>query len=406
VDAYMHMGCLIVAVGAACACGGERATGDAEMEFVTIYKAKRGRSAMYAQLTRLRDGALLCVFRDSRIDTKGEFGRKGSPWTVPGSRIVCIRSRDGGRTWTDEPVFIYRDPDHSAYTSQGGLGYQAADDTIRVPFYCVTMTHEGTGTHVHWNLMAVSRDNGRTWSCSRLPVAPFASNPQYGGLHQVGEGRLWRVERCRGYGITAQEARTGKRSWLDVRSCVRILESRDEGKTWSVPSYVGYDPTRPEATKHFPRAFKEDEPGLIRLPSGKILLLARPHLYQAVSRDEGRTWEVGPSPLTRQGATSGLCPDLAWSKAGPPGGTLVVAYHDRWGEHEGKGGVYLCFSHDEGTTWSRPTRLDGGAYPCLYELEKGSGRFLCAYYRSSSELKGAFFSVPSAPRGGVTPGRR
>ena len=100
------------------------------------------------------------------------------------------------------------------------------------------------------------------------------------------------------------------------------------------------------------------------------------------------------SPFTRKGATSGLCPALLHTTAGSPRGTLVLAYHDRWGDHERKGGVYLAFSHDHGDTWTTPTFLDGGAYPCLLEPHKGTGRILCAYYRSSRELKAAFFTVP------------
>lgn len=379
------------------ACGAAPA-GDG-FDFVTIYKAKRGRSAMYAQLTPLRDGTLLCVFRDSQIDT-GTHGKKGSPWTVPGSRIVCIRSADGGRTWSKDPVFIYSDPANSAYTSQCGHGYQAPDGTILAPFYVVTMTGEGQPLHIHWNLIAASRDNGNTWSVRRLPSAPFLTNPHYGGIHALPDGRLWRVERSRGYGITWDEAQRGERSWLDVRPCVRIMQSADHGTTWHHRAYVGYDPTRPKQTSHFPKAFDEDEPGLIRLPTGRILLIARPTFYQALSDDDGKTWRIGPSTLTRKGATSGLCPAFLHTTAGPPGGTLVLAYHDRWGEHERRGGVYICFSHDQGTTWTKPVFLDGGAYPCLYERQLGSGRILCAYYRSSRELKGVFFTIP-ARRGAV-----
>jgi hypothetical protein len=91
---------------------------------------------------------------------------------------------------------------------------------------------------------------------------------------------------------------------------------------------------------------------------------------------------------------SGLCPSIWYTKAGPPSGTIVLAYHDRWGEHSDRGGVYLSFSHDKGETWATPIFIDSGAYPCLYELDKNSGKFLCGYYRSSSLLKGAFFSIP------------
>ena len=72
----------------------------------------------------------------------------------------------------------------------------------------------------------------------------------------------------------------------------------------------------------------------------------------------------------------------------------MLAYHDRWGEHSDKGGVYFSFSYDEGETWGYPTFIDSGAYPCLCKLSDESNEFLCTYYRSLSLLKGVFFSIP------------
>ncbi len=362
---------------------------DGDFERVAIFQAPAGQSAMYAQFTPLRDGQLLCTFRLSLKDGN-------NPWTVPGSKIVCVRSADGGRTWFKKPVLIYQDKDSSSYTSQCGLGYQARDGTILVPFYVVTMTGEGRPEHIHWNFMAVSRDGGETWHCRNLPSEPFLTNPAYGGLHRSRDGHLWMVERCRGYGLDLADAYLRKKSWLDVRACVRIVESRDEGRSWLPLCYVGYDPTRAAQTSRFPVEFKEDEPALAHLPSGKILLVARPYLYQAVSTDGGKDWQIGPSNLTRSPQKSkdysGLSPVLWHSPAGPPGGTTLLAYHDRWGEHAKEGGIYVSASHDEGKTWGRPVFLAPGAYPCLYE--PSPGKIICGHYRSNALLEATFFSVP------------
>jgi len=174
-----------------------------------------------------------------------------------------------------------------------------------------------------------------------------------------------------------------------------LLESVDDGKSWCHYSYLGYDPTRSKETTRFPAM---DEPAFTQLPSGKILMMARPFMHKWVSLDRGRTWKAEPSTLTRtkdkKSETAGLCPSMLCTKAGPPTGTLALVYHDRWGEHEKKGGNYISFSHDEGETWGYPVFIDGGAYPCLYELEKDSGKLLCGYYRDSTLLKAAFFSIP------------
>jgi hypothetical protein len=372
-----------------------------EFRRTTIYQAPSGQSAMYVQFTPLVGGELLCAFRLA-------IKNGNNPWTVPGSKIVCLRSHDNGQTWSKAPVLIYQDKDSSAYTSQCGLGYQAQDGTILVPFYVVSMTGEGRPEHIHWNCIAASRDDGRTWYSRPLPSEPFLTNPTYGGFQRAHDGSLWMLERCRGYGLDLADLYLRQKSWLEIRSCVRIMRSSDEGTTWKLLSYVGYDPTRADQTARFPELFKEDEPALLELPSGKILLIGRPHMYQAMSTDRGQTWQIGPSDLTRipgrQKEMSGLSPALWHSSAGPPGGTTILAYHDRWGEHAQTGGVYLRFSYDEGTTWGKPTFLAPGAYPALYEYQPG--KMFCGYYRSNSLLEAAFFQVPTEPTGGRPPSSR
>jgi len=181
---------------------------------------------------------------------------------------------------------------------------------------------------------------------------------------------------------------------LDI---AELMRSPDEGTTWNLLAYVGYDPTQPKQTSHFSEEFKEDEPALRQLPSGKILLIGRPHMYQASSADEGRTWQIRRSNLTRRVAEgqkemSGLCPILWHSPAGPRGGTTILAYHDRWGPHAKSGGVHVSFSYDAGQTWAEPFFLSPGAYPTLYEYQPG--QILCGYYRSNSVLEATFFQVP------------
>ncbi len=109
-------------------------------------------------------------------------------------------------------------------------------------------------------------------------------------------------------------------------------------------------------------------------------------LYRSVSGDGGKTWTTGPSGLT------GLCPALCRTAAGPPEGVVAVAYHDRWGRHKDKGGVYVAFSHDHGATWGEPMWISGGAYPCMIEMEPG--RVFCSYYQSSVRLCGSFLRIP------------
>ena len=70
----------------------------------------------------------------------------------------------------------------------------------------------------------------------------------------------------------------------------------------------------------------------------------------------------------------------------------MLVYHDRWGKHASKGGVYIAFSYDGGSTWGEPVWISGGAYPCAIELEPGV--IFCSYYQSSVLLRGTIFKVP------------
>jgi hypothetical protein len=164
-----------------------------------------------------------------------------------------------------------------------------------------------------------------------------------------------------------------------------MLRSRDDGETWGEYTVIGQgaDPDGGPA--------QLNETDVVELPDGRLLSMSRTQyenlpLYRGFSTDAGATWTVGPSELT------GLCPALWYTAAGPPEGTVILAYHDRWGPHALKGGVYLSFSHDGGATWGEPTFISGGAYPCLIELEPGT--ILCSYYQSSSLLRGTIFPVP------------
>ena len=367
----------------------------ADLEFVTIRKGEPGRSVMYTGITRLKNGTLLCTYWDNKIDVKGEYGNKvkGSPWMIPGTKVMCVRSTDNGRTWSKTPTFIYQDKDSF---SGAGSGHQAADGTVILPmgsYNAPAALEGGDALSQHWGFFGRSKDNGYTWEFERLSSEPFFEVAGYGGIIHLDDGTLWICQyACAGYQRTLAKAREmSEKGQKRGRRYCRLLESVDDGKTWSHYAYIGCDPTRPKETAHFPRRF--DEPAIVQLPSGKILMMTRPYMQKGVSLDRGRTWEIGPSTLTRKG-TSGLCPAMRYTKAGPPTGTIVLVYHDRWAEHAKRGGDYVSFSHDEGETWGYPVFVDGGAYPCLYELKKDSGNFLCGYYLHKSLIKCAFFSVP------------
>ena len=62
----------------------------ADLEYVIIREGEPGRSVMYASITGLKDGTLLCAYWDNEIDVDGEYGDKvkDSPWSIPGTKLL------------------------------------------------------------------------------------------------------------------------------------------------------------------------------------------------------------------------------------------------------------------------------------------------------------------------------
>lgn len=351
---------------------------------VTIYKAPAGKSALYASLVDFGDGEVLCAFRTSSMDESAKMPA-GNPWTNLDDEIVCIKSFDGCRTWNPNTLRpIFGDPtmyDYLDVTSAPLL----RDGTVLLPFYQCAPDHD-EGDPATWKggmFLIRSRDRGQTWSSPELfdpsPVRHVAS---FGGIIRLQNGDL--LLSC--YGDVSHPGSAvapGMGAALAFRSC-------DDGSTWGELAHVAYeaDAASGEGCRGL------NETSITQLGDGRVLAVSRSYyhdqdypLYQSVSTENGFTWSTERSHL------HGLCPCLRWVPQGPDGGTVVLAYHDRYVEHQERGGIYLAFSYDCGATWSYQTYVDTFAYPCLLQL--ASGEMLLAYYSSDhTELRGVFFDVP------------
>ena len=255
-------------------------------------------------------------------------------------------------------------------------GYLAKDGRLVCPFQIAHPNFDdgvdgpNEWAHVH---LAITRNGGKTWEIPKLDP-PLAIASPCGGIVKLKDGTLLLAL----WGTAKLEEGLHK-------LYAGVLRSVDDGKTWSDYTIIG------EHASSDGGPARIDETSIVELPSGKLLSMSRPTMLKGVSLDKGRTWKVGPSTLTRKG-TSGLCPSMCYSEAGPPEGIVVLTYHDRWGEHANKGGMYIAFSYDEGQSWGEPMWFSGGAYPCVIETEPG--QMFCTYYRSPALLKGVFFGVP------------
>ena len=339
----------------------------ADMEHVVIRQAPEGRYAMYGGLVRMSDAEIRCFYKVGSRDPE-----TGSPWTVRDETIVWTRSMDNGHTWEEHERVIHEDRSTRQEICCGN-GYLNASGLLMHPFYILNPDYEERAKANNWSRLhlALSRDAGGSWQTPQLDV-PIAMPASFGGFTTLADGTvLLSVYGCKERGTFRHEA--------------GVLRSLDDGLTWSDYAAIGQGADADGGVARL------NETDVIELPDGDLLSMSRTQyeqfpLFRGMSHDSGRTWSVERSGLT------GLCPSLLYTVDGPAEGTVVLAYHDRYGKHEGKGGMYLGFSHDGGVTWDEPVWISPGAYPCLLAL--GSGRILCSYYRDSTLLRGTIFRVP------------
>ncbi len=295
-----------IGIAAACAApsGRQRLSLREGRDFFRIARdAGAGGYEAFPDVARLRDGRLMAVFYAG-------FAHVSLPDAAHprGGRISGCLSADEGRTWS-APFDVFDGPDDDRDPSI----VQLSDGRILCTFFSLRANpgaapgappYTGTGTR-----LIESLDAGRTWSEPRS-VAPdhYCSSP----VRELPGGRLvlGLYKETAGVSLGAVTASDdGGRTWgpvteidnggyqLDAETDVirlrdgRLLaverepkttmcrsESRDEGRTWTVSTPIG---------------FPGHCPYLLRAPGDIIVLAHRlPNTSLHYSRDEGATWSA------------------------------------------------------------------------------------------------------------------
>lgn len=208
-----------------------------------------------------------------------------------------------------------------------------------------------------------SGDGGRTWEVARkaMPTAEFRGEPPlsppipFGDIFSCSDGSL----RVAAYELIAEEP---EKQWRAF-----VYRSDDDGRNWGRPMCIDEDASL-------------NEVALLPLGDGRWLAAARgPGWPLYISEDDCATWArrgrvPGPSspPAHLMSLSSGRIIVSASTRALPGTGTSVY--------------TYVCYSDDEGETWSQPyivaEYLGDGGYPSTVELP--DGRALTAYYAEHS----------------------
>ena len=289
-------------------------------------EAKRNGEAAFIPL---KDGSLLLL-----------YGAHSKPGDWDRGEIRQIRSRDGGKTWS-QPETVFSDPKRSLF--------QCA--LARLPSGDLGLTHSSLA-HGQDAIKVFRRssDEGKTWS---EPIVindkeyAYTTGP-WDKLYVLESGRLIAILHCNlKPGAKKQGGPLGSYT----------VSSDDDGKTWKRSPAT--DVLHVADNPHKGHEWGFWEPSLVEHAPGKLLMLGRTPtgwLWESRSADNGTTWSapvktavpnpVAPPVLTRVPGTDTLVliqnPDVDMQSGWHGGPRRALAFRT---------------STDGGHTWSEPTDL-------------------------------------------------
>jgi len=287
-------------------------------EFVAAPARPDNQRNSEGDILELKDGRLLLAWTDF-------YSREGSDWAP--SRISAMLSKDRGRTWG------------AKFTLQeniGGMNVMEADllrlQSGRILFIFARKNSEADCRP----MVRLSSDDGKTFTPPKaMPIEPY---PSYTGFNhdraiQLRSGRiLLPVFFTKDYRV-------------NPRIVTRVYWSDDEGATWNHGPAVDVEASKVGA----------DEPGVIELKDGRVLLWIRTSTgrpYFAWSKDRGETWTV-PEPMSVQ------APNAPQSiKRIPSTGDLLMVWNN---SPRNRFPLTTGVSSDEGRTWTHVRNLDEDA---------------------------------------------
>jgi len=290
-------------------------------------------------LIELKDGRLLLAYTRW---TKAS-GADDAP-----AEVRATTSTDGGRTWSKDVVMTANDAMNVMSVSFTRL----ANGEI---LYAFGRRHSNAKLLFYARF---SKDEGKTWSKEHL-ITPLT---RYQGMNndhviQLKSGRLLGpFFLCRGH------------TWKeDFYFYDMVYYSDDNGRLWQT---YGQMLTVPESKRG------ADEPGLVELKDGRILMIIRTDagkIYRSFSKDQGLRWsKPEPTQLTSPSSPASI-------KRIPSTGDLLLLWNNAT---KTRTPLTCAVSKDEGETWGHIKNLEDhpkGRF-CYTSITFVNNRVLLTYY--------------------------
>lgn len=272
--------------------------------------------------------------------TLEEYRRIGMPAEIvapTGGRAMLVRSTDQGRTWS-RPQTLIDTPADDRHPSL----LELPDGTILCSLFTYTSGDPQEASRVY---VVRSFDGGRTWEQEpRFLPTPFHAEETDGPMQLMPDGSVLMI-------VDGQRQPGGP--WEAA-----IFRGEDRGSRWSVVGTFWAD-------------HDLFEPGLARLPDGRLVAISRPEGDLCWSADEGRTWT--------EPVTFGLrlyAPSLYLLADG-----TLVCLHGSYAPDAP--GLRVVFSRDHGQTWVAPAADHGflvdQAYGYGKAMELADGSLFVVY---------------------------
>ena len=303
----------------------------------------------------LADGRIMFIYSHYTGNSGNDHGN---------AYLAARYSSDKGKTWSKEDVTIVGQEGIMNVMSVSLLRLQNGDIAL---FYL-----KKNSVTDCIPVMRISKDEAASWSDPR----PCITDKE--GYFVLNNNRVIQLKNGRLLFAVALHQSPGEQSASEVGRLWSYY-SDDNGKSWNTGQEISN-----------PKAAVTQEPGLVELKSGEVLMFIRTTSgvqYLSRSHDQGETW----SPV-EPGNIKSPCSPAKITRI-PSTGDLLLVWNDN-GINQKRTPLNIAFSRDEGKTWNNTKVLKNNpdgvfCYPSIHF----SGRKVLLSYSDWSTMGSAIMRI-------------